>query len=96
MTLGISEWEYREQFSQIGLIFYVSAVDLSRPMFVHSENSLIPPLGIAVIRECDIEGAATPFSGEQTGERSTNIHGSLEYQPTRNDLRLSNEPVLAA
>jgi len=86
----------REQISRIESIFYASTIDLSRSTFVHSENSLIPPLGIAVIRECDIEGAATPFPGEQIGERSTNIHGSLEYQPTRNDSRLSNEPVRAA
>lgn len=90
----------RERISRIAPISLVSAVnliDLSRPIvLVHSENSLIPLLGIAVIRECDIEGAATPFPGEQTGERSTNIHGSLEYQRTRNDLRLSNESVRAA
>jgi len=39
---------------------------------------------------------ATPFAGEQIGERSTNVHGSLEYRAShvRNDLWLKSTRVV--
>jgi len=50
------------------------------------ENSINPAIRIAVIRKA--RRVATPFAGEQIGERSTNVHGSLEYRVghVRNDL----------
>lgn len=66
-------------------------------VLAHSSGiRLILPIQIAVIRECDsVEGGgranervATPFAGEQIGERSTNglqVTGVPSHSLIRND-----------